>query len=200
MDLASILLILALLLLTGWFVGRPLFDRSPAQPAPERTAEEQENHERSALLAERDRVLNALQDLDFDNTLGKIPQEDYPIQRQRLLARGAEVLRKLDALAQTSEPAETIPGEAPAMEDRLEAAVAARRADAAVAATVVSTGGNGSGRKRAIGPAIPDDDLEAALAARRRQRNEKAAGFCPKCGKPLQKSDRFCPKCGAKIA
>ncbi|NJD58819.1 MAG: hypothetical protein C3F13_06135 [Anaerolineales bacterium] len=29
--------------------------------------------------------------------------------------------------------------------------------------------------------------------------SEKAAGFCPKCGKPVHASDRFCPKCGATL-
>jgi hypothetical protein len=45
-----------------------------------------------------------------------------------------------------------------------------------------------------------DDDLEKLLADRRRARREKAAGFCPRCGGPVHKSDRFCPKCGGKIA
>jgi NADH pyrophosphatase NudC (nudix superfamily) len=43
------------------------------------------------------------------------------------------------------------------------------------------------------------DDLEALIAARRRARQEKASGFCPNCGKPVQESDRFCPKCGARL-
>jgi predicted amidophosphoribosyltransferase len=38
------------------------------------------------------------------------------------------------------------------------------------------------------------------LADRRRVRQEKAVGFCPQCGGPVQKSDRFCPKCGAKTS
>jgi predicted amidophosphoribosyltransferase len=28
----------------------------------------------------------------------------------------------------------------------------------------------------------------------------KAAGFCPKCGRPVQAADRFCPKCGATLS
>jgi predicted amidophosphoribosyltransferase len=45
-----------------------------------------------------------------------------------------------------------------------------------------------------------DDLVEQKIANRRRERNEKSAGFCPNCGGPLQKSDRFCPKCGFEIA
>ncbi|HWQ84225.1 MAG TPA: zinc ribbon domain-containing protein, partial [Anaerolineales bacterium] len=45
-----------------------------------------------------------------------------------------------------------------------------------------------------------DDSIEVALAQRRRQRQEKSAGFCPQCGGPVQKSDRFCPKCGTVLS
>jgi ribosomal protein S27AE len=37
------------------------------------------------------------------------------------------------------------------------------------------------------------------IASRRRERLEKAAGFCPQCGKPVQISDKFCPRCGASL-
>ncbi len=56
------------------------------------------DHQRSALLAERDRVLTALQDLDFDNALGKVPVEIYREQRGLLLQTGASVLRRLDEM------------------------------------------------------------------------------------------------------
>ena len=42
----------------------------------------EEEHELSALMAERDRVINSLQELDFDFKLGKIPEEDYPAAAQ----------------------------------------------------------------------------------------------------------------------
>lgn len=179
MDIGSILLILALLLLVGLYVSRPFVNR--AVESKESTLEASAaDHERSALLAERDRILNALQELDFDYALGKIPEEDYPEQRARLLAKGADVLRQLDSLMSgSSEDAET----------RLEAAVAARRADSGQVAIA-------NGRKLTPGG---DDELEKMLADRRRARTHKAAGFCPQCGGPVQKSDRFCPKCGGKI-
>ncbi len=43
------------------------------------------------------------------------------------------------------------------------------------------------------------DEIEGQIAERRRKRSEKSAGFCPHCGKVLQKSDYFCPTCGAKV-
>lgn len=162
MDIASIVLIAAFTALVVWFVGRPLFSPAPRKPRP---AESGADSTRSALLAERERILSALADLDFDNTLGKIPAEDYPIQRAELVAAGAEVLRKLDELdAAAPKPGQAAPKPA-----------AAPRKPAA------------------------DDDLERAISARRRARERSSAGFCAKCGTPLQRSDRFCPKCGTPV-
>lgn len=187
MDIASILLILAVAVLVAMYVSRPFFSRTPLAKNVDADPREREL---SALLAERDRLLTALQELEFDQALGKIPAEDYPEQRAALLAAGAEVYRKLDEMEESTP--------ATSAEDRLEAAVATRRADAAAhlgkykvteqtAAAAISSA------------AKPEDDLEAQIAARRSRRQEKSAGFCPGCGNPVQKSDRFCPRCGKTL-
>jgi ribosomal protein S27AE len=41
--------------------------------------------------------------------------------------------------------------------------------------------------------------IEAMIYHRRMERVERSAGFCVKCGSPLQRSDVFCPKCGLKL-
>ncbi len=46
---------------------------------------------------------------------------------------------------------------------------------------------------------LADEDLEDLIAKRRAARQQKAAGFCTKCGKPIQQSDRFCSSCGQAI-
>lgn len=48
---------------------------------------------------------------------------------------------------------------------------------------------------------MPDEDpgIEKMIIDRRRERVERSAGFCPKCGKPIQQSDQYCPGCGEKI-
>jgi hypothetical protein len=179
MDIGSIFLILGLLVLVGLFVVRPLVERSAV-------AVSQEEHQLSALMAERDQILNALQELDFDFNLGKIPEDEYPAQRAALLQHGANILRKLDEYQPSVRTVDA--------QDRLEQAIAQRRADAAV----MPRNGAGSRLKVSTVAAAQDDDLEALIAARRRERTEKAAGFCSQCGSPLQQSDHFCPKCGAK--
>jgi hypothetical protein len=91
MEPVAIFLLLIVLAFIVLFVTRPFFERQRFQAA-------ESSHEFSFLLAERERLLTALQELDFDQTLGKIPAEDYPTQRATLLQKGAEVLRQLDAL------------------------------------------------------------------------------------------------------
>jgi rubrerythrin len=189
MDIGSIFLILALLVLVVLFISRPFFERKPVVAVVDNLEQNEREHELSALLAERDRVLNALQELDFDHALGKIPDEDYPSQRALLLQRGAEVLRQLDTY-QESHSSDDV-------EARIEAVIAARRADAGRSASPEAV------RERvevAAQVAAPDDAIETMLSNRRRVRNEKAAGFCPQCGGPIQQSDRFCPKCGTTVA
>lgn len=183
MDLGSVLLILAVLVLIAVFVSRPFFEKEKSVLESTPDPHEQKI---SHLLAERDRVLDSLQELDMDNALGKIPQEDYPEMRARYLQYGAGILRQLDTIQGSPEIAEM------QTEKRFEAAVAERR-------TTVGTSGNGI---RPVPAAVgaPDDELEALLAMRRRDRQEKSAGFCPKCGNPVQKSDKFCPKCGKKVS
>lgn len=90
MGLGSVLLILALLILVALFVSRPLV----GEEHPHWTGDP----ERSHWLAERERVLDALLELDFDRQLGKVPDDAYAEQRQRLLAQGAGALKRLDAL------------------------------------------------------------------------------------------------------
>ena len=185
MEIGSIFLILALLLVVGLFVSRPFFDHKNERLI---SATDQVDHERSALLAERDRVLTALWELDFDFTLGKIPEEDYPSQRSALLHHGANLLRQIDALQPEVEAGDA--------EARLEAAIAARRM--ALGSATAGANGNAGFVAPAARPPAQDDEFEVMLANRRRVRQEKASGFCPQCGQPVQKSDRFCPKCGVK--
>lgn len=192
MDLGSIFLVLALLIVVIWFISRPFIE---LKTIPENTLVNQEEHDVSALLAERDQVLDALQELDFDHALGKIPEEDYPAQRKFLLDQGTKILRELDSHQDTGTSAQESTNDVDA---RLEAAIAARRADVrgdSSAATLETA----SIQAQSAVMEDADDDLEFMIANRRRNRNDKAAGFCPKCGDPVQKSDLFCPKCGATL-
>jgi rubrerythrin len=172
MELGAVLLLAAVAIGVGFFVAIPFMEGR-------RAAASASDQELSSLLAERDRLINALQELDFDYTLGKIPAEAYPAQREELLRNGAGILRRIDTLNASASP------ERNDAESRIEAAVAARRADAASQLT----------------PALAavDDDIESRVSARRSERKDQSGGFCPNCGKPVLSSDRFCPHCGKSI-
>jgi hypothetical protein len=169
MQLTAIFFTLAILILVGIYLYAPFMERRARRVT-------EEEHELSSLLAERDRVINSLQELDFDFKLGKIPDEDYPAQRATLIQKGAAILRQIDTIA----PQVTSTQDADA---RLEKAIAARRADGAV-----------------IRQEVTDDDIESMVVARRKGRKEKSSGFCPQCGKAVMVTDRFCPSCGKSLS
>jgi len=169
MQIAAIFFTLAIFILVAMYLYAPFMERRARRVT-------EEEHELSTLMAERDRVINALQELDFDFKLGKIPTEDYPVQRTDLLQKGADILRKIDSFS-------PIPASTQDEETRLEKAIAARRADAAAEPR----------------PEVSDEDIESIISSRRKNRKVKAGGFCPKCGKPIQATDRFCPSCGKSL-
>jgi len=173
MDINALFFTLAILVLVGMYLYTPLVEGRARRVT-------EEEHELSTLLAERDRLLNSLQELDFDFKLGKIPSEDYPLQRANLLQKGADILRKMDELTTDNSALDT--------DARIERAITERRSD-----SVPVEGASDTKR------GVTDDDLESMIAARHRTRKEKSAGFCPNCGKPVWVSDRFCSACGKAL-
>jgi len=169
MQIAALLLTLGVIILVGLYLYAPFLERKSRRITDD-------EHELSALMAERDRAINSLQELDFDFNLGKIPEGEYPAQRADLLQKGADILRKIDSFSSNS-------GSAQDTEARLENAIAARRAD-----------GSSSQQQ------LTEDDIESMIIDRKKSHTEKSAGFCPNCGKPIMKSDRFCPSCGNSIS
>lgn len=153
---------------------------------------------REALVAERDGVLAALQDLEADNAAAKLLQDDFIQQRAELMSRGAAILRRLDEVEAVQPPAPVAP-----VEDAWEAAIAARRRIAQPAA-------HANGVEHA-----QSDPLEAAIRARRRSTGAvpaaapesivvvapaQAAGrACPGCGAGVDAGDRFCSSCGHSL-
>ncbi|HRE29697.1 MAG TPA: hypothetical protein PK954_23845, partial [Anaerolineales bacterium] len=89
MDLGFILLAVALTGLVIFIVAQPFFEN--------RAAPAQADDIVAGLSAERDTILAAVRDLDFDHATGKIEDADYAAQRAKLMAQGAEVLKRLDA-------------------------------------------------------------------------------------------------------
>lgn len=184
----SLLLALALLVIVGIFVLRPLL--APAPAVTRRTP-----GRREALESEKEALLARIRVLDFDHETGTLPDEDHARLRQRLVAAAANVLRELDALEAASPAASASPAAtaspAPAFStepDEIEVAISRRRQRAAA-------------------------DIEAAIAQRRARPQPEAiavagAGngsgaasrlFCPQCGQEAVRGDRFCAYCGRQL-
>src|ERR1044072_7216571 len=108
MQITAIFFTLAILILVAIYLYAPFMERRARRVT-------QEEQELSALMAERDRVINSLQELDFDFKLGKNSEGDYPPQRASLVQKGADILRRIDTLVpQAAAPQDT--------EERLERA------------------------------------------------------------------------------
>lgn len=155
METSALLLLLGVLFLAAAFVGQPFMRSVPRLAA--------DDHARSSLLAERERLLTALRDLDFDHSLGKVADEDYPAMRAELVQQGAAVMRRLDELPASAVPAVAAGAESRALltDDDIEDLIAKRRA----------------GRKEKTGGFCPNCG-KAVLASDR---------FCSSCGKALRK-------------
>lgn len=191
MDIGSFLLLLALIIAVGTFIAGPLRVRRGSYGL------RLEDHEISELLAERERVLESLEELDLDYAMGKVPEDLYPKQREFLVRRGAHVYRLLDERApaddrqpvkdkaasrKPSKPA--APAADATEEDALEAMIAARKDSledmiAARKAEVQKAG--------------------AQVAVEEKPAKKPAGKFCPNCGEKLQAGDRFCASCGNKL-
>jgi hypothetical protein len=159
MDLTVIFLLLAVLVLVFLFMAYPFTNRWQLK--------NQSSHEISTLIAEHERVLAALEELDVDNDVGKIPTGEYSSQRASLVRKGSDILRRLDE----------IQGSQPYPAQKTVKVVEAELSD----------------------KLLSDEDLETLISKRRKMRQQKTAGFCPSCGKPILQSDQFCPSCGKMI-
>ncbi len=115
MDIGAIFILLALVILIAMYLAQP-YMKGHAKIV---SASELEL---STLFAKRDQTIRALKELEFDNSLGKVPTEDYPLRRAELMQRGAEAMRQIDEFKTDSASA--------VEEDSLEFAIAERRADA----------------------------------------------------------------------
>lgn len=111
MELGSILFALAMAVFVVAYVMRPLTGRAESIEV---------SGGLSSLHAERDHVVDAIQELDLDHTMGKVLEQDYHYQREGLAMQGARVLRLIDELQAPSSAEDQL-------ESEIEAAVARLR-------------------------------------------------------------------------
>ncbi len=194
MTLGSTLISLALLLIVAVVLARP-FVRQRGRPA--------RSTRRRVLLDEKEGLLAAIRQLEFDHDMGLIPDEGFAHERQELVQQAADLLRQLDELGMGPEagpePALAVPSR-PTVSDgdldaAIEAAISARRRSPAPVGAPVPPARDGAASVAApartpANEAAPD---RAAVTITR------PARFCPQCGSPVTPGDNFCAACGQRL-
>ena len=117
MAIGSILLGVALAVLVGLVLARPLLRAS--------REEQGRVSRRQLLLADKEAILTQIRDLDFDHDTGKMPDEIHQHQRAQLMSSAADILRQLEQLdVKASQPAAPFVNGVVDVEDDIETAVA----------------------------------------------------------------------------
>ena len=96
MDIGAILIGMALLALTVPMVMQPFWQSAPKRVEPD-GHKGQSAHNGNNLNPQRDQVLVALRDLDFDYQTGKVVEQDYTVLRSDLLAQAAQLFQPQEA-------------------------------------------------------------------------------------------------------
>jgi hypothetical protein len=120
MDLASWMAVLAVAILAIAFIARPFIEKDGFAVTEKGKAS-------STLLAERDRIITVLQELELDYAMGKVSQEDYQIQRENWVRQGASIMKQLDELGVGVTVASTNGSVLKELDAEVEAAIARRR-------------------------------------------------------------------------
>ena len=92
MTTGTLLFAVAMLLLAGIFVAKPLLE-------PQKRVVQ--TSERKSLLAQKEALLTELEALEFDFESGKLPEQMYVRERFELVEETADILRQLDILKDT---------------------------------------------------------------------------------------------------
>jgi ribosomal protein S27AE len=119
MTISSFFIVLLIFILTGLFILRPFLVK-------EEISGRSSSSVYDSLIAERERLLSAIEELDLELDLDKISAEEHSRNRDLLLAEAAGVLQKLDKHGKpikTKKPSQLVeePG------DDLEKMIATRR-------------------------------------------------------------------------
>lgn len=127
MTIGSIFLGLALLILVGLFVSRPLL-KPDWQTSPKSTPLQ-------ALQAQKEAILVQIRNLEFDFETGKLAEADYQVTREEYMVVAEEIFRQLDESgADFTDFAHEQDGSTllPSLEDDIERAIARRRTKTAL--------------------------------------------------------------------
>lgn len=126
MSIAGLVFFVVALVVTGALIAAPFLSRDKRMKMDDAHIQQQ----RERLLVYYERVLTNLRDLDEDHATGKMPDDDYALERDEWQQRGIEVLKAIDSLEEASIIPSDIRDEAEvdeAIDDAIEAAIASHR-------------------------------------------------------------------------
>lgn len=89
MTLTSLIIVLFIFVISGLIVLRPFLDQVSGKISPVSGVYD-------SLLAERERLLSSIEELDLDLELNKISGKEHALDRNLLLTQAADVLKELD--------------------------------------------------------------------------------------------------------
>jgi len=89
METGAILVVAAILIFVIGFIIQPLLD-------DDNKNQTKSNDNVSHLLAERDRLMDAILELDFDHDIGKVPENVFEEHRADLSSRTINVMKELE--------------------------------------------------------------------------------------------------------
>lgn len=135
---------------------------------------------KASLEKQRQAVLLALRDLDFDYQAGKVAEEDYQALRVTLISEAAQLMQRQEH----------------EKEDSIEALIQSRRKAKTNVQQPPSSKANGTAEKlcqHCQAPLLPGAKFCSKCGT------PALDSACPKCKQALHPDDRFCPSCGTAI-
>ncbi|MFN2188653.1 MAG: zinc-ribbon domain-containing protein [Candidatus Promineifilaceae bacterium] len=176
MTIGSILLGLALLVLVGMYIARPILTPSvQAQPRESRYKE---------LVLAKESALIQIRNLDFDFQTGKIPEDLYEPQRAALVEEAAAILKEIDGYEQAAMSGAA----AGTVELKSEPEPADIDADIEEAVRRIRQSHRAPSTVPPVGKPLSAGSSPGGETS-----------FCPQCGEPAEPDDNFCVNCGAKL-
>ncbi len=166
------------------FVLFPIFARaSEVSQRPTAIAQE-----RMSLSEKKDRLYEAIKDIDFEYQAGKLSDTDYKSVRTDCLAQAAEVIARLEEIDESDAAG------AKATEEKDSVAVEPSEEPAAGPAPESTEVASGSSC-----PSCKQPNPAAAQFCMRCGSKMTNPANCPQCGTELQKEAHFCTACGVTI-
>jgi hypothetical protein len=120
MTLPSFIIVLFIFILSGVIVLRPFLEQKQAKIPSKAGVYD-------SLLAERERLLSAIEELDLDLELSKISPGEHAQDRNLLLSQAADVLKELDRYSKPKKTKKATASVKDVGEDELEKMISERR-------------------------------------------------------------------------